>query len=126
MKNDPSQLERLRGAAGVDCLEAARVPRPRARCARFARSLIGDSSPTVVVASNPYALMYASLALRSRGVRAPLAVTFHTTGCSTPRNGCRCSYYRPFFWSADAPVFVCETQRALLAAARRLRRAATR
>jgi glycosyltransferase involved in cell wall biosynthesis len=108
IKNDPSQLERLRGAASVECLHARRYLDWRAlakliRCMR-------EIKPDVVVAANPYAMFYASLALRASGVRAPLAVVYHTTVLLTAKSWLQMLYYRPFFWSADRLVFVCEAQ----------------
>jgi glycosyltransferase involved in cell wall biosynthesis len=109
VKNDPSQLERLRGAASVRCLDARRYfDLPRLR--EFAGH-IAAMRPTVVLAANPYALMYASLALHGSGVRAPLAVTFHTTFAQGMREQLKMLYYRLFFWNADCAVFVCERQR---------------
>jgi glycosyltransferase involved in cell wall biosynthesis len=65
----------------------------------------------VVVAANPYAMLYASLALRRSGQRAPLVVTFHTTLPAGTKQWLQMLYYRPFFWSAECLVFVCEAQR---------------
>ena len=64
-----------------------------------------------MVAANPYALMYCALALRQSGRRVPLVVTFHTTLLGNAREWLKMLYYRPFFWSADCLVFLCEAQR---------------
>jgi glycosyltransferase involved in cell wall biosynthesis len=101
VKNDPSQLERLRGAAGVRCLEAQ----------RYLASQIKTISPSVVVAVNAYALLYARLALRRASVATPLVVTWHTTLLRNAKEWLQMLYYRPFFWSAQRLVFVCEAQR---------------
>src|SRR5512145_1643295 len=74
VKDDPSQLERLRGAASVRCLHARRYL--DLTSLYELRRLVRELRPTHVVAANQHALMYASLA-RLSGV--PLAVTFHTT-----------------------------------------------
>jgi glycosyltransferase involved in cell wall biosynthesis len=109
VKNDPSQLERLRGAASVSCLHARRYL-DAAAIGNFA-ALMRRLRPAVVVAANPYALMYASAALRWARVAAPLAVTFHTTVPASAKEWLKMLYYRPLFWAADALVFVCEAQR---------------
>ncbi len=107
MKNDPSQLARIRGAASVECLHAARYLDVAA--VRQLRRRLRSSAPDVVVAANQYALMYARLAMR--GLRAPLLVTYHTTLLRNAREWLQMLCYRPFFWSADQLVFVCDTQR---------------
>ena len=97
IKNDPSQLERLRGAASVECLQAAKY------LDRHAVSRLGDllerTKPDAVVAANPYAMFYSTLALRSAGVSAPLAVTYHTTVLPGAKSWLQMLYYRPFFWN---------------------------
>ena len=106
VKNDPSQLERLRGARSVACLHASRHLDIRAL--GELRSRLQTLRPAVVLACNQYALMYAALA---RGGQAALAVTFHTTLPRDLRQWLQMLVYRPFFWSADRLVFVCEAQR---------------
>jgi glycosyltransferase involved in cell wall biosynthesis len=108
VKADHSQLERLRGAAGVECLQAARYL-DRGAVARLG-ALLQKTRPDVVVAANPYAMLYSTLALRSAGVNAPLAVTYHTTVLPDAKSWLQMLYYRPLFWSAERLVFVCETQ----------------
>jgi glycosyltransferase involved in cell wall biosynthesis len=109
VKDDPSQLERLRGAASVRCLHAGSYLDSAAM--KELVSLIETVSPAVVVAVNVYALLYARLALRRAGVRAPLVVTHHTTLLRNAKEWLQMLYYRPFFWSAERLVFVCEAQR---------------
>ena len=75
VKNDPSQLERLRGAASVHCLEAGSYLDRGALETLTAR--IRDLNPSVVVAVNAYALLYARLALRS-------SVVCHVTASGAP------------------------------------------
>ncbi|HEX5477207.1 MAG TPA: glycosyltransferase, partial [Burkholderiales bacterium] len=60
---------------------------------------------------NAYALLYATLALFGSRVRAPLAVTWHTTLVQGVKERLKMLYYRPFFWNADCLVFVCDAQR---------------
>jgi len=100
---------RLRDGATVRCLDAARYLDTRA-LADFATH-ISRIGPSVIVAANPYALMYSSLALRRSGARARLVVTFHTTLLLSVKEWLQMLYYRPFFWSADRLVFVCEKQK---------------
>lgn len=109
VKNDPSQLGRLRGMAQVQCLNAARYWDGRALAALA--GLMRRAAPTHVVAVNPYALLYASLARRAARLRAPLAVTWHTTRPGGAKERLQMLYYRPFFWRADWLACVCENQR---------------
>lgn len=109
VKNDPSQLERLRGARSIECLHAARYL-DLAAVQRLA-ALIGREQPTSILAANQYAMLYASLARRLAGSRAPLAVVWHTTFVNTVKEHVQMVYYRPLFWNADCVVYVCEAQR---------------
>lgn len=104
-----TQLERLHGAASVECLYARRYLDLRA--VRRLGELMARIRPSAVVAANPYAMLYASLALRQAGLGAPLMVTFHTTLLTGAKQWLQMLYYRPLFWSADCLVFVCEAQR---------------
>ena len=109
VRNDPAQLERLHGAASAECLHARGYLDLRAL--RRLSELIKRIRPSAVVAANPYAMLYASLALRQAGIEAPLMVTFHTTLLVGAKQWLQMLYYRPLFWSADCLVFVCEAQR---------------
>jgi len=111
IKESGGQLDHIHlGARGtVSCLNAARYLDPGA-VHDFAAH-ISRIGPSVVVAANPYALMHSRLALRRSGVRAPLAVTFHTTLLQSAKERMQMLFYRPFFWAADLLVFVCEKQR---------------
>ena len=105
VKNDPSQLPRLQ-VPGV-CLHARSYLDWRA--IESLKERLRKTRPSVVVAANQYALMYARLAMR--GLSAPLLVTYHTTLLRNAREWLQMLWYRPFFWSADRLVFVCEAQR---------------
>jgi glycosyltransferase involved in cell wall biosynthesis len=109
VKDDPSQLGRLRGAASVRCLHAQRYLDFGAL--RELTSFMVKSQPGVVVAVNQYALVYASLARRWAGARAALAVTFHSTFIQGLKEQAKMLYLRPLFWNADCLAFVCEAQR---------------
>lgn len=111
IKNVADQLERvrLRGRGTLRCLEAARY---------FDRRALGDFAahlsrirPSVIVAANGYALMYASLARRLARLRAPLVVTYHSTRLLQAKERLQMAFYRWFFWGADCAVFVSENQR---------------
>jgi len=106
VKDDPSQLERLRGAASVRCLHARKYLDFQA--VKRLKEFVKQARPTHVVAVNQYALMYASLAA---GSGAPLAVTFHTTELANAKERLKMLWYRPLFRRADWMVFVCEAQR---------------
>lgn len=109
VKNDPSQLERLRGAVSVRCPDARRYFDRKALAEL--KCLIQRINPTHLVAVNQYALFYTWLAKRWAGAAAPLAVTFHTTELLRFKDWVTMLYYRPLFWSADWLAFVCEAQR---------------
>jgi glycosyltransferase involved in cell wall biosynthesis len=109
VKDGTEQLARLHGAASTTCLRASRYLDLRA--VRVLSDLLQRSRPAVVVAANAYAAMYARLALRLSGVRAALAITYHTTVPANRKEWLQMLYYRPLFWSADCVVFVCEAQR---------------
>jgi glycosyltransferase involved in cell wall biosynthesis len=111
VKNDPSQLERLKlGAAGsVQCLHAAKYFDLEA--VFRLKNVFIKHRPSVVLAANPYSLMYATLAARWAGSRAVRTVVFHTTDLLLLKQVLQMVVYRPFFWTADCAVFVCENQR---------------
>ena len=109
IKNDPSQLERLRGAASVRCLHAGRYL-DLGSLKQLAAS-ITRLRPSSVIAVNAYAMLYASAALRGSRERAPLAVTWHSTLVQGAKERLKMLCYRPLFWAADCLVFVCEAQR---------------
>jgi glycosyltransferase involved in cell wall biosynthesis len=109
VKDQAGQLDSLRGAASVSCLHAARYL--DLRSLREFSSLLARIRPAVVVAANAYAALYARLALQRSGVRAPLAITWHTTVPANAKEWLQMLYYRPLFWTADCVVFVCEAQR---------------
>jgi glycosyltransferase involved in cell wall biosynthesis len=109
VKNDPSQLERLRGAASVACLHSQRYIDLGSM--RQLASSMARLRPTVVIAVNAYAMLYAAAALRWSGIRAPLVVTWHSTLIQGAKEQAKMLFYRPLFWSADCLVFVAEAQR---------------
>ena len=109
VKNDPSQLGRLQNAASIRCLHGARYLDTRA--VSHLASFIERLEPAALVAANPYALMYASLARVAAGSKAPVVVTYHSTVLPTLKERFQMLYYRPLFWSADRVVFLCEAQR---------------
>jgi glycosyltransferase involved in cell wall biosynthesis len=111
VKRKADQLERLRlGRAGtVRCLDARRYLDPRA-LSDFA-SHLSRVRPSVVVAANGYPLMYSALAMVRAGLRVPLVCIYHSTGLPDTREQLKSVLYRPFLWTADCTVFVCENQR---------------
>jgi len=100
---------RLRGAGTVHCLEAERFFDRRA-LSKFAAHL-SRIDPAAIVAENPYALMYAWLALRLSRCRAPLVSAYHSTRYGGLKEQLKLLAYRLFIWSAACTVFVCESQR---------------
>jgi glycosyltransferase involved in cell wall biosynthesis len=111
VKSGAEQLDRIRPREGASvlCLEAARYF-DVAALRRFARH-IGRIGPDAIVAANPYALMYAALAMRLARKRVPLMVTFHSTRLLGLKEQLQMLAYRLLFWSTDCAVFVCENQR---------------
>ena len=108
IKDDRSQLERLHGAASVHCLDARKyldIAAVRGLAARL-KAL----RPAAILAANPYALLYTTLARRLARLRAPIAVTFHTTIPASAKEWLKMLYYRPLFWNAERLVYVCEGQ----------------
>ena len=110
VKNDPSQLGRIRlaGEGSVHCLDARRFLDWKA-VEGFADHL-RRVAPSLLVAANGYALMYSSLAAMRSGLRVPQVVTFHTTQVLGAKEHLKMLIDRPFFWRADRTVFVCENQ----------------
>ena len=104
VKNDPSQLPRLK--VGSTCLHAAKYFDFAAL--RTLHELLLEKKPAIVHTSNPYALMYASLARPA----ASLAVTLHSTYARTVKEQLQMLAYRPLFWMAERAIFVCRRQRA--------------
>jgi glycosyltransferase involved in cell wall biosynthesis len=106
----PSEIDRVRLHNGtVRCLDAARYLDLRA--VRDFAVHVSRIRPALVVAANPYALMYSRLALHHSGVYARLVATFHTTLLQSAKEWLLMLHYRPFFWTADSLIFVCENQR---------------
>ncbi len=96
----PSRLTSLEAARYLD-LAAAR---------RFA-ALLQAVKPQAIVAANPYALLYASLARRLARSPARLIVTFHSARTLNTKEWMQMLAYRPLFWGADCTVFLCDRQR---------------
>lgn len=111
VKDDPSQLPRIRLAreGTVLCLHASRYL-DAAAVERFAAHL-ARVKPSVIVAANPYALMYAVLARHKAGIQAAMVVTWHSTLVLNAKEWLQLLVYRIFFRVTDCAVFVCERQR---------------
>jgi len=111
VKPESSQLSRLRLSTdgSVFCLDAAHYLDLRAL--RRLAAVLARVRPAVLVAANPYALMYASLARRISGERVPLVVVYHSTRSPGVKEQAQLAAYRPCMWAAEGAVFVCEYQR---------------
>jgi glycosyltransferase involved in cell wall biosynthesis len=111
IKNTGDLLDRIRLCNGgtVRCLKAARYFDTRS-LTEFAAH-ISRIGPSVIVAANPYALMYSWLALRFSRLRVPLVATYHTNRMLGAKERLQMILYRLFFWTADCSIFVCEKQR---------------
>lgn len=100
---------RLRSESAVRCLAAERYLDSSALADLAA--LIADLQPTVIVAVNPYALLYATFARRLARIRTAMVVTQHATRAGGPREFLQTLLYRPFIWMADCAIFVGDRQR---------------
>ena len=111
VKPECDQLARLRlpGAGTAFCLGATGYLDRQALGRLVSR--VAHIRPTAVVAANPYALMYASLARVVSRARAPLVMIYHSTRWPGLKQQAQLLAYRPCMWTADCTVFVCEYQR---------------
>jgi len=110
VKNSAGGLvDRLRGVETVQCLNATGYFDMRA--VDCLASHISSISPSVIVAANPYALMYSWLALRLSHLSVPLVVTYHSTRLLGMKERLQMMMYRLFFWTSDCSIFVCARQK---------------
>jgi glycosyltransferase involved in cell wall biosynthesis len=111
IKSAAAQLDRvrLRDGGTVRCLNAAGYFDWRALTEIAAH--ISYIRPSVIVAANPYALMYSWLGRCLSRLRIPLVVTYHSNRLLGAKERLQMILYRLFFWTADCAVFVCEKQR---------------
>jgi glycosyltransferase involved in cell wall biosynthesis len=111
IKKDASQRERIRlhGGSAVDCLAATRYLDWRAM-ARLGES-VRRFQPSVIVAANPYALLYCAIACHLACMQVPRVVIFHSTRLLSLKERLQMLAYRLLFWMADCTVFVCHQQR---------------
>ena len=111
VKPESAQLARLRlsGAGSVFCLDAACYLDLRAL--RRLAAVLARVRPGALIAANPYALMYASLARQLSGQRVPLVVIYHSTRSPGIKEQAQLAAYRLCMWAAERAVFVCEYQR---------------
>lgn len=110
VKDDAGQLDRieLHGAGTVHCLNARRYLDLAAL-----KDFVGHLErirPTVILCSNPLALMYASLALWRSTLRVPVMVTYHSTRVLGLKEQIKMLIDRGFMLMADCLVFVSENQ----------------
>jgi glycosyltransferase involved in cell wall biosynthesis len=106
---DLAEKIRLQDGASVRSLDAGRYF-DRSAIKAFAEHISGIE-PDAIVAANPYALLYASVALRMARRRAPLVVTFHSNRLLDWKEHLQMLAYRPLFWGADCAIFVCGRQK---------------
>ena len=99
---------RLREGGTVTGLEAARYLDRRALAGLA--GVIRRVAPDAIVAANPYALLYSSLALRLARSSAKLVATYHSTVLSGAKERLMMLGYRPLFWTADCTIFVSSAQ----------------
>jgi glycosyltransferase involved in cell wall biosynthesis len=111
IKKDSGQRERIRlhGGSAVDCLGVTRYLDGGAM-ARFGES-VRRFQPSVIVAANPYALLYSAIACHLACMQVPLVVIFHSTRILSLKERLQMLAYRLLFWTADCTVFVCHQQR---------------
>jgi glycosyltransferase involved in cell wall biosynthesis len=111
IKASRAQLGRLRlpATGSVRCLNAHRHL-DRTALATLVHA-IETLAPTVVVAANEYALLYATLARWRARIKPALVVTYHALRAFGAKEQLKLAACRPVFWAAHCAVFVCETQR---------------
>jgi L-malate glycosyltransferase len=111
IKPDAAQRTRLRLQNGgrAFSLDAARYL-DRGALRRLAGTL-ALHRPAVLIAANPYALMYAVLARSLAELHVPLVVIYHSTRTSGFKEQLKLLAYRPCMWAAARTVFVSEQQR---------------
>jgi len=111
VKGSSAQLGRLRleDAGSAFSLNAAHYLDLGA-AGRLAGAL-ARHRPGAIVAANPYALMYASLARARARLRIPLVVIYHSTRWPGLKEQAKLLVYRLLMWAAARVVFVCEYQR---------------
>ena len=111
VKRESAQLRRLtlpRPGSAL-CLNAARYLDLHA-AGRLAGAL-ARHRPQVVVAANPYALLYAWLARVHARLPVPLIVVYHSTRWPGVKEQAKLLVYRLCIWAAARSVFVCDYQR---------------
>lgn len=110
VKDDAGQLDRieLHGAGTVHCLNARRYL-DLAALRTFVTHL-ERLRPAVILCSNPFALMYASLTLWRSTLRIPVMVTYHSTRALGLKEQVKMLIDRGFMLMADCLVFVSENQ----------------
>lgn len=74
-------------------------------------ALLKRVKPQAIVAANPYALLYASIARSLARSPARLIVTFHSARALDFKERMQMLASRPLFWGADCTVFLCDRQR---------------
>jgi glycosyltransferase involved in cell wall biosynthesis len=74
-------------------------------------ALFANLRPGVIVATNPYSLLYTALGVRLARSSARVVVTYHSTKLQGAKEQLQMLCYRPLFWTSDCAVFVCERQR---------------
>lgn len=99
---------RLAAPSTLTCLAATRYL-DLAAVQRFA-ALLASMKPRAIIAANPYALLYASLARMLARSPARLIVTYHSARSLNLKERLQMLAYRPLFWGADCTVFLCARQ----------------
>jgi len=78
IRSEDTQLKRIRLREAEPCDASTQPAISTDARWRFCRPHF-PHKPSAIVAANPYALMYSSLALRLSRLRASLIVTYHST-----------------------------------------------
>ncbi len=106
-------LEPQAAEAGLDQSACANVGRKLdLPAARRLHGLLEAEKADVIVATNPYATLYAVLASRMmQSPRPAVVATFHSTDLPGIKNHVQMLFYRSVFPAVDALVYVCENQR---------------
>ncbi|HZF14561.1 MAG TPA: glycosyltransferase [Steroidobacteraceae bacterium] len=110
VKRESTLIGRLRLRRGATICDLGATRYLDFGAIRRLAELIASLCPVLIVAANPYALLYASLARALTRVRTPLVAVLHSSRPREPRERLKLLLERPCFWFAACTVFVCREQ----------------
>jgi glycosyltransferase involved in cell wall biosynthesis len=111
VKPECDQRTRLRLAAAGTTFTLGATRYLDLQALRRLATEVARIQPAVLLAANPYALMYATFARSWSRIRAPLISIYHSTTSPGLKQEAQLLAYRPLMWAANCTVFVSENQR---------------